>query len=104
MLRRLLKLRRLSDLARSFPNDRGADGTSGREEADKIQRSSGRLWRLRKHPAQIQSRLQIDCSSINISGLFNRDVEGVNCKSPVIFFALFGTQFSAQSNRISYRR
>jgi hypothetical protein len=80
--------------------------TSSREEADKIQRgsSTSRLWRLRKHPAQIQSRPQIDRSSINISGLFSRDVEGVNCKSPVIFFALFGTQSSAQSNRISYRR
>ena len=63
--------------------------------------NSRTFWRLRKHPAHIQSRLQIDGSGGKISRLFDRAVEGMNGDSPEILFALLRRQFTVQSNGVS---
>src|SRR6202048_699397 len=64
--------------------------------------NSRTFWRLREHPAQIQSRLQTDGSGGKISRLFDRAVEGLNGDSPEILFALLRRQFTVQSNGVSY--
>src|SRR5258708_26311673 len=63
--------------------------------------NSRTFWRLRKHPAQIQSRLQSDGSGGKITRLFDRAVERMNGDSPGILFALLRRQFTVQSNGVS---
>jgi hypothetical protein len=58
------------------------------------------FWRHRKHPAQIQGRLQRDGGRLDISGLMYRTVEHVNCEPPTMLVALFGRQFTKHSDCI----
>ena len=65
--------------------------------------SSGSLWWLRKHPGQIQSRLQTDGSSVDVLGFFDRAVESEDCNFPIICFALLGCQSSDCPDSVPYR-
>jgi hypothetical protein len=53
-----------------------------------------RRGRLSEHPALIQSRLQADRSSHEVSGFLNCPIERVDGDLPRVRFALVGRQFT----------
>jgi hypothetical protein len=56
------------------------------------------FWWFRKHPAQIQSRLQTNSSGGKISWLFDRAVERLNCNLPAMLLVLVRRQFTKNSD------